>query len=168
MISAVVIIAIFATITELQFTVMPSHWIPFHTMCETPLYVRSGSYTKQVPLEHLSHIKQMPLEHLSYIKKTSCNKAVHKVERSSLTVAIELLKVWKYVTRFINGSAGATIRYNYDFASWVVPFTSIAPIEGRFVSAPGRHKIWLCRRTLLEGNVAVKKVYIYVYIYVCV
>ena len=119
-------------------------------MCETPLFVRNGSYTKQMPLEHLSHIKQMPLEHLSYIKKTSWNKAVHKVERSSLTVTLELLKVWKSVTRFINGSAGASICYNYDFASWVVPFTSIAPVEGGFVSSQEGHKTGLCRRTLSD------------------
>ena len=44
------------------------------TLCtKTPLYVRSGSYIEQTPLEHLSYIKQMPLEHLSYIKETSWN-----------------------------------------------------------------------------------------------
>ena len=31
---------------------------------KTPLYVLSGSYTKQMPREHLLYIKQMPLEHL--------------------------------------------------------------------------------------------------------
>ena len=44
------------------------------TLCtKTPLYVRSDSYIRQMPLEHLSYIKQMPLEHLSYIKETSWN-----------------------------------------------------------------------------------------------
>ena len=44
------------------------------TLCtKTPLYVQSGSYIKQMPLEHLSYIKQMPLEHLSYIKETLWN-----------------------------------------------------------------------------------------------
>ena len=44
------------------------------TLCtKTPLYVRSDSYIRQIPLEHLSYIKQMPLEHLSYIKETSWN-----------------------------------------------------------------------------------------------
>ena len=44
------------------------------TLCtKTPLYVRSDSYIKQMPLEHVSYIKQMPLEHLSYIKETSWN-----------------------------------------------------------------------------------------------
>ena len=51
------------------------------TLCmKTPLYVRSGSYIKQMLLEHLSYIKQMLLEHLSYI--------IHKVERSSPTVSM--------------------------------------------------------------------------------
>ena len=40
---------------------------------KTPLYVRSGSYIKQMSLEHLSYIKQKPLEHLSYIKEASWN-----------------------------------------------------------------------------------------------
>ena len=44
------------------------------TLCtKTPIYVGSGLYIKQMPLEHLSYIKQMPLEHLSYIKETSWN-----------------------------------------------------------------------------------------------
>ena len=44
------------------------------TLCtKTPLYVRSDSYIRQIPLEHVSYIKQMPLEHLSYIKETSWN-----------------------------------------------------------------------------------------------
>ena len=44
------------------------------TLCtKTPLYVRSGSCIKQMPLEHLSYIEQMSLEHLSYIKETSWN-----------------------------------------------------------------------------------------------
>ena len=37
---------------------------------KTPLYVRSGSYIKQMPLEDLSYIKQMSLEHISYTKET--------------------------------------------------------------------------------------------------
>ena len=57
------------------------------TLCtKTPLYVRSGSCTKQMPLEHLSYIEQMSLEHLSYIKETSWNTSEHfvlKAERSS-------------------------------------------------------------------------------------
>ena len=44
------------------------------TLCtKTPLYVRSGSCIKQMPLGHLSYMKQMSLEHLSYIKETSWN-----------------------------------------------------------------------------------------------
>ena len=46
------------------------------TLCtKTPLHARSGSYMKQMPLEHLSYIKRMPLpqEHLSYINETSCS-----------------------------------------------------------------------------------------------
>ena len=44
------------------------------TLCtKTPLYVRSASYIKQTPLEHLSFIKQIPLENLLYIKETSWN-----------------------------------------------------------------------------------------------
>ena len=40
---------------------------------KTPLYVRSGSYIKQILMEHLSYIKQISLEHLSFIKETSWN-----------------------------------------------------------------------------------------------
>ena len=40
---------------------------------KTPIYVRSGSYIKQILLKHLSYTKHMPLEHLSYIKETSWN-----------------------------------------------------------------------------------------------
>ena len=44
------------------------------TLCtKTPLYVRSGSYIKPMPLQHLSYIKQMLLEYLSDIKETSLN-----------------------------------------------------------------------------------------------
>ena len=56
------------------------------TQCtKTPLYVRSGSYIKQMPLEHLSYIKQMPLEHLSYIKETSWNTSGRTERRTEFT-----------------------------------------------------------------------------------
>ena len=56
------------------------------TLCtKTPLHVRSGSYIKQMPLEHLSYIKQMPLEHLSYIKETSWNTSGRTSSRMEFT-----------------------------------------------------------------------------------
>ena len=79
------------------------------TICtKTQLYVRSGSYIKQKPLEHLSYIKQMPLKHLSYIKKTSRKlRVVHKVERSSPVVSIRCPAFgWQY---YFDGGASSAV-----------------------------------------------------------
>ena len=55
----------------------------YSTFCTiAPLDVRSGSYIKQMPREHLSYIEQMPLELLLYIKETSWNTSVRTKNRT--------------------------------------------------------------------------------------
>ena len=63
------------TVGELRFT----------PCTKTPLFVRIGSYIKQIPMGHLPYIKKIPMEHLSYmyIKETS-----YKVQRSSPRVIV--------------------------------------------------------------------------------
>ena len=68
----------YTTVGELRFTLCT----------KTPLYVRSDSYIKQMPLEHLSYIKQMQLEHLSYIKETLWNTSGHTYSRTEFTHSV--------------------------------------------------------------------------------
>ena len=54
---------------------------------KSPLYVRSGSHIKQMPLEYSSYmyIKQMPLDHLLYIKETPWNTSNRAWNRAEFT-----------------------------------------------------------------------------------
>ena len=50
-----------------------------------PLYVRSRSYIRQMPLEQISYIKQMPMEHRSYIKEMAWNTSGRTLSRTEFT-----------------------------------------------------------------------------------